>query len=125
MLGFQSQDTVAEELSAADALVLPSFAEGLPVVFMEALAAARPVIASRVAGVGELVVEGETGLLVSPGDQAGLEQALFKLCDTPQLRKDMGLAGRRRVQNEFNSLTEAQWLLTLFRSGGRENKLRP
>ena len=60
--GYRSQDAVADLLASHDALVLPSFAEGVPVVLMEALAANLPVIATAVGGVGELVKDGETGV---------------------------------------------------------------
>jgi len=120
MMGYQSQSDVAKALSQADALVLPSFAEGLPVVFMEALAAATPVIASRVAGVGELVVDGETGLLVHAGDITSLTQALETMITQPEMRKRMGRVGQAIVAQEFNSQHEAARLLTLFDTqGGR------
>jgi glycosyltransferase involved in cell wall biosynthesis len=124
LLGLKSQSEVAEALAAADALVLPSFAEGLPVVLMEALATGRPVIASRIAGVGELVEDKVTGLLVAPGDVAGLEEAILALADDPNLRANMGAAGRARVQDDFDCRKEALWLLNLFRGRGGDG-LRP
>jgi glycosyltransferase involved in cell wall biosynthesis len=72
--GYQSQDEVAAILATADAFVLPSFAEGVPVVLMEALAANLPVIATRITGVPELVEDGVSGLLVSPGDADALAE---------------------------------------------------
>ena len=72
--GFQSQGAVAALLEEADMLVLPSFAEGVPVVLMEALASRIPVIASRVAGVQELVEDGVSGFAVPPGDVATLAE---------------------------------------------------
>ncbi len=77
-LGYLSQQEVAREIEKADALVLPSFAEGLPVVYMEALASARPAIATDVAGVSELIVNDETGLLIKPGDPIALASAILK-----------------------------------------------
>jgi glycosyltransferase involved in cell wall biosynthesis len=124
LLGLKSQSEVAAALAEADALVLPSFAEGLPVVFMEALATGRPVIASRVAGIGELVEDKVTGLLVAPGDAAGLEQAILTLADDPRLRVTMGAAGQALVREEFDSRKEALWLLTLIRGRGGD-ALRP
>jgi glycosyltransferase involved in cell wall biosynthesis len=124
ILGYRSQSDVAEALSEADVLVLPSFAEGLPVVFMEALAAGRPVIASRVAGVGELVEDGVTGRIVAPGDRDGLEAAIVSLAVDPEGRAAMGRAGQARVREGFDSDLEAAWLLQLFtRKGG--DALRP
>ena len=113
-VGYRSQDEVAALLREATALVLPSFAEGLPVVLMEALAARVPVVATRIAGVGELVEDGVSGLLVPPGDAAALRDALARLLADPALRARMGEAGRARVVAAFDSEREAAWLATLF-----------
>lgn len=107
VLGAQSQDRVAEELAQSHALVLPSFAEGVPVVLMEAMASARPVIATRVAGVGELVEDGTSGYVVPPGDLDGLVAAMENLAADPALRARMGAAGRRKVEAEFDISLEA------------------
>jgi glycosyltransferase involved in cell wall biosynthesis len=114
LLGFRSQSEVASALIGADALVLPSFAEGLPVVIMEALAAGCPVIATRVAGVGELVEDKVCGLLVAPGDQDGLTNAILELAEKPELRRRMGEVGQTRVRENFDSKLEAAKLLSLF-----------
>ena len=113
LLGFQSQAEVAEALARADALVLPSFAEGVPVVLMEAMASARPVICTQVAGVSELVEDGRSGFIVPPGNAGRLAQAIKTLADAPDLA-EMGLAGRARVAAEFNNDIEAARLLTHF-----------
>lgn len=113
-LGYRSQAEVARALGDADALVLPSFAEGLPVVLMEALAAGRPVIATRVAGVGELVEDGVSGLLVHAGDVGGLGRAIRRLAEDPALRLRMGQAGRRMVRAEFDVRVEAARIARLF-----------
>ncbi|HAC47901.1 MAG TPA: colanic acid biosynthesis glycosyltransferase WcaL, partial [Sulfitobacter sp.] len=68
LTGWVDEARVTSELSAAHALVMPSFAEGLPMVVMEAMAAARPVIATYIAGTPELVQPGQTGWLVPAGD---------------------------------------------------------
>ena len=94
--------------------MLPSFAEGLPVVLMEALAARVPVVATRIAGVAELVGDGESGLLVPPGDPGALRAALARLLGDPALRCAMGEAGRARVVGAFDSKAEAAWLAQLF-----------
>ena len=106
-LGYRSQAGVAAALAEADALVLPSFAEGLPVVLMEAMASRRPVIATRVGGVGELVEDGVSGLLVEAGDAAGLAGAIAALAADPARRAGMGAAGRARVLAAFDAETEA------------------
>lgn len=120
-LGFRSQSEVAAALAEHDAFVLPSFAEGVPVVLMEAMASSRPVIATRVGGVAELVQDGQSGLLVAPGDADGLAQAIMRLADDPALRADMGTAGRARVAAEFNVQTEARRILALFLGQGGTN----
>lgn len=123
-LGYRSQAGVAEALSEADALVLPSFAEGLPVVLMEALAAARPVIATRVAGVGELVEDGVSGLLVHAGDMDGLARAIGRLADDAALRARLGRAGRETVMAEFDVRLEAARIARLF-AGDLTGDARP
>lgn len=116
--GYLSQGAVAEALAASDAMVLPSFAEGLPVVLMEALASARPVIASQVAGVSELVEDGVNGYLVPPGDEETLADRIGRLADDPALRARMGLAGREKVQAEFDARREAARIGALFAGQG-------
>lgn len=112
LLGYQSQQGVAEALRAADALVLPSFAEGVPVVLMEAMASARPVIATRVAGVPELVEDGVSGFLVPPGNERALADAILALAEADIAA--MGEAGRAKVKSEFSTVTEAEKLLEHF-----------
>ena len=114
--GYRSQDEVAALLEEADMLVLPSFAEGVPMVLMEAMASRIPVIASRVAGVPELVEDGVTGFLVPPGDVESLAARMVALWDDPERAREMGARGRRVVEAEFDVEREAEWLLQLFRS---------
>jgi glycosyltransferase involved in cell wall biosynthesis len=121
--GYLIEAEVAECLASADMLVLPSFAEGLPVVLMEALAARIPVIATQIAGVPELVVDGVSGLIVPPGDTESLVRAIDRLLSDPELRIRMGEAGRARVEVEHDITREAAWLAQLFAGTGRG--LRP
>ncbi len=114
--GYCDQEEVVALLSEADMLVLPSFAEGLPVVLMEALASRIPVIATPVAGVSELVRDGETGLLVPPGDVNGLVAALDRLLSDPELCRRLGEAGRAAVKERHDVAREAERLLALFRN---------
>ena len=117
--GFQSQEGVAQAVGQADALILPSFAEGLPVVLMEALAAARPVIATQVAGVGELVEDGVSGLLVPASDEAALTKAILTLAEMPpDKRAAMGAAGQAKVRAEFDAKVEAARIGVLFAGKG-------
>jgi glycosyltransferase involved in cell wall biosynthesis len=94
-LGYQEE--VARWYSAFDAFVLPSANEGTPVTAIEALAAGRPVVATRVGGVPDVVRDGEDGFLVEVGDARGLAERLAQLAADPNLRGRMGAAGRERV----------------------------
>jgi glycosyltransferase involved in cell wall biosynthesis len=94
-LGYQ--EDVAPFYAAFDALILPSSNEGTPVSAIEALAAGRPVVATRVGGVPDVVQEGEDGFLVEPGATDDLAERLARLAREPELRERMGRAGRDRV----------------------------
>jgi glycosyltransferase involved in cell wall biosynthesis len=98
-LGFQ--EDVAPFYAAFDALVLPSLNEGTPVSAIEALAAGRPVVATRVGGVPDVVRDGEDGFLVDPGAVDDLAVRLAKLAADPSLRERMGAAGRERVLKRY------------------------
>jgi len=98
--GFQRD--VLPFLQAADAFVLPSTQEGLSLSALEAMAMSKPVVACRVGGTPEVVVDGETGLLVSPGRPAELAAALERLLSHPEEAKAMGAAGQRRVREAFD-----------------------
>jgi glycosyltransferase involved in cell wall biosynthesis len=112
--GAVGQDKIADHYRAASVFCLPSFYEGIPVVLMEAMASRRPVIATAVAGVRELVRDGETGLLVSPGRADELADALERLLDDPALRRRMGEAGRRYVTGSYDIDASAGSLARLF-----------
>lgn len=88
-------------LGALDLLVLPSVTEGLGLVLLEAMAASLPVVATAVGGVPEVVLDGETGLLVSPGDPAALARAIADLLRVPERARQLGAAGRERVARLF------------------------
>jgi glycosyltransferase involved in cell wall biosynthesis len=113
--GYRTQEEVAVFLEAADMLVLPSFAEGLPVVLMEALASRIPVIATPMAGVSELVQDGVTGLLVPPGDIDGLTDALDRLLGDHDLCRRLGEAGCRAVGERHDVAREVATLFALLR----------
>ncbi|MGB0911966.1 MAG: glycosyltransferase family 4 protein [Phaeobacter italicus] len=115
--GYQSQAAVAEAMSSADIFVLPSFAEGVPVVLMEAMASQTPVITSVVAGIPELVEDGKSGHLVPPGDVETLAARIVSLAQDPQLRARMGAHGRARVVAEFDIEIEAARIARLFQDG--------
>ncbi|MFP4303501.1 MAG: glycosyltransferase family 4 protein [Rhodosalinus sp.] len=112
--GYRDERGVAEALAGADIFVLPSFAEGLPVVLMEALAARCAVVTTRIAGIPELVRDGETGLIVPPGEAGALAGALGRLLDDAPLRQRLAEAGRAAVEAEFNLAHEPAKLACLF-----------
>lgn len=115
--GYQSQDEVAQTLARSAVFVLPSFAEGVPVVLMEAMAARRPVVATRIAGIPELVEDGMSGRVVSPGDGAALVDAVCDVLSDPGRAATMGAAGRHKVEAEFDIAKEAGKLALLFGKG--------
>jgi glycosyltransferase involved in cell wall biosynthesis len=123
-MGYQSQAEVAQAMAGADALVLPSFAEGLPVVLMEALAAGTPVICSQVAGVNELVEQGVCGFVVPAGDTETLAARILELAADPARARAMGVRGQERVRAEFDIHIEAARIGALFAGQGGDG-LRP
>jgi glycosyltransferase involved in cell wall biosynthesis len=113
--GFLDNHGVLQELVAARALVLPSFAEGLPVVIMEAMALHRPVISTYVAGIPELIEPGVSGWLVPAGELNMLAEAMAEAltADLAELER-MGRAGATRVAERHNALFEAGKLAVFF-----------
>lgn len=123
-----TSEVLRDEILAARALVLPSFAEGLPMVIMEAMALRRPIISTFVAGIPELVLPGEHGWLVPAGDVTALARAMQICLDVPidTLRR-MGEAARERVIARHSVDTQAALLANLFRRavGGASIVLEP
>lgn len=107
VLGWRTRPQVAELMRAADVVVAPSVPmgdgrqEGIPVTLMEAMSTGLPVVASRMSGIPELVEDGQTGLLVPPGDPEALAGALEKLDASADLRRRLGSAAREKVVREF------------------------
>jgi len=120
LLGARTRPEIAAQLRRSDVLVAPSVPtsdgrrEGIPVVLMEAMSSALPVVASRLSGIPELVEDEVTGLLAPPGDPAALAAALTRLHDDPELRRRLGTAGRERVLREFDLRHSADWLIAHF-----------
>jgi glycosyltransferase involved in cell wall biosynthesis len=94
-------DGIDAALDGADILLLTSRGEGTPLVLMEALARLKPVVASAVGGVPDIVRDGETGLLVPPGDAGALAAAVARLTADPGAARAMAAAGRRHVEARF------------------------
>jgi glycosyltransferase involved in cell wall biosynthesis len=115
LAGWMDNNKVRQEMLSCRAMVLSSFGEGLPVVIMEALALARPVICTRIAAIGELVSNGENGWLVNSGSADDLASAIREALDSPvdELSR-MGAAGRRMVLGKHDANVEGKVLASLF-----------
>jgi glycosyltransferase involved in cell wall biosynthesis len=97
--GFRTD--IPKILAQLDILVLPSLQEPFGKIVIEAMAMEKPVVASKVGGVPEIVVDGKTGLLIPPGDSDAIRQALESLISDQETRKEMGVEGRKRVEQMF------------------------
>jgi glycosyltransferase involved in cell wall biosynthesis len=100
-MGHVSESDLYVSYGNSDVFVLPSDQEGFGLVFLEAMAAGRPIVAARAGGVPEVVLEGETGLLVEYGDVDEIAYAVIRLGADPDLRIALGRAGQRRVEERF------------------------
>lgn len=110
------QADMAAIYSLIDILVLPSLNEGAPMTVLEAMSAGRPVVATRTGALPDIVVEGETGILVGSGDAPAVESALVSLLADPARLLQMGRAGRSRVEAKFSSDSMARDYLDLYHS---------
>lgn len=120
--GWITSSAVREQILAARALVLPSFAEGLPVVIMEAMALRRPVLSTYIAGIPELVVAGETGWLFPAGSVEELTEAMQRCLALPDAElKQIGEASHRRVLARHHIDVEAAKLTALFQGIKAQN----
>jgi colanic acid/amylovoran biosynthesis glycosyltransferase len=113
--GSVNQDRIQEFYRAADVFALASFAEGIPVVLMEAMAMEIPCVATRINGIPELIEDGVDGLLVAPSDVLGLAGSIVRLMEDPGLREAIGKAGRLRVQREYELSDSVDRLQAIFR----------
>jgi glycosyltransferase involved in cell wall biosynthesis len=114
LTGAVGQDRLREYYERADVFCAPSFAEGVPVVLMEAMATELPVIATRVMGVPELVDDGVSGRLVAPGRADALADAIRELARDGSARRRMGREGRAKVVAEFDVDASAAALAELL-----------
>jgi glycosyltransferase involved in cell wall biosynthesis len=127
LLGSRSQGAVLEKLQAADIFALASTADAqgatdvFPTVILEAMASARPVVSTRLAGIPELVVDGQSGMLAPPGDSTALAHALEQLLRDPELRLRFGHSGRARIEQDFRIEQTVAPLINLF----QKNSAKP
>jgi len=124
LLGWLGPGAKESAFAAADLYLLPSYMEGFPVSVVEAMAHGLPVVSTAVGGIPELVQDGDTGLLLEPGDVEGIARAVEVLARDPELRSRMGQAGRRRVAElcAMDGIRSRLWTiydeLLVPRSGG-------
>jgi glycosyltransferase involved in cell wall biosynthesis len=114
LTGSLTQEGVRAELARSDAFVLPSLAEGIPVVLMEAMASYVPCISTPVNGIPELIEHGHTGLLATPGDVDSLVTQLTLLCTDAGLRQRMALAAYAKVTRQFDLFSNVRALGGVF-----------
>lgn len=114
--GALNQDEILAQYRKAHAFVLPSFAEGLPVVLMEAMALGIPCVTTHITGVPELIDNESDGLLTAPSDLEGLVKALMRLMDDPALRNDIAVKARSRVVAEYSLRGSVERLSHIFES---------
>lgn len=110
------QERVVDYLSAMDVFVLPSLSEGIPMALLEALAIARPVVATRVGGIPEVIEHGVNGLLVDPEDTSLLARSIRELIEDRSKAIGLGKAGRVRIEREFSANLMADRMMDMYRS---------
>lgn len=115
---------IARLLAAMDVFVLPSIREGLPISLIEAMAASRPVVASDIGSVRNLVRDGEAGFVVAPRDTAAFTAAVRRLAEEPALRTRMGQVGHAAVVKSFSLSSAMQAYETLYRSAASRTHVR-
>ncbi len=113
--GFLTEEELAREFSEADLVVLPSYAETSPMTVQQAMAAGKPVVATRVGGVPQLIEEGASGRLVDAGDTAGLTDALASLLSDPEGRRAMGAHAKREAESRFSVGSVADKNIEVYR----------
>ncbi|TVQ31780.1 MAG: colanic acid biosynthesis glycosyltransferase WcaL [Wenzhouxiangella sp.] len=114
--GALNHDQVRTMYARADAFVLPSFAEGIPVVLMEAMATGLPCISTRITGIPELIKDGETGFTTAASDVDELVERLEQLINDPALREQLGRAGRQQVCESYNLARNVDILAERFQT---------
>jgi colanic acid/amylovoran biosynthesis glycosyltransferase len=113
--GLLNQDQLRQLYRDSDAMVLASFAEGVPVALMEAMAMEIPCVTTWITGVPELIENMKDGLLVAPGDEVALAEAIGRLMDDPELRRRLGCAGRQKVLAKYDLNRNGARLAEVFK----------
>jgi glycosyltransferase involved in cell wall biosynthesis len=112
--GAVNQDRIRGLFEQADVFALASSAEGVPVVLMEAMAMEIPCVTTWITGIPELIRNSIDGLLVAPSDDQGLANAIALLMDDEDLRRRLGIAGRKRVMEKYDLRANVARLATVF-----------
>jgi glycosyltransferase involved in cell wall biosynthesis len=115
---------VARLLAAMDVFVLPSIREGLPISLIEAMAARRPVVASSIGSVNDLVTDGQNGFVAPPDRPAAFTDAIRKLLDAPDLRRRLADAGRQNVESSYSLASVVRAYEHLYRSSMKMSHVR-
>jgi glycosyltransferase involved in cell wall biosynthesis len=114
-LGSMTHQATLDEVALADVFVLASFAEGLPVALMEAMALSVPCVSTPIAAIPELIQDGRNGLLVPPANTQALQSALEKLAQNPELRRQLGVAARATAESQYDLGRNLDKLASLWR----------
>ncbi len=112
--GSVNQDKIRDLYAQADLFAIPSFAEGIPVVLMEAMSMEIPCVTTRITGIPEMIRDGIDGLLTTPSDVEELAGAIGKMIDDPELRERLAKNGRIRVQEHYNLSKSVDRLASIF-----------
>ncbi|SMH44519.1 glycosyltransferase family 4 protein [Azospirillum agricola] len=117
--GWLDQQGCRRELAAAQVLVQPSMFEGLPMSVLEAMAEGLTIVATPVGSVPDAIADGETGLLVPPGDTDALAAALARVIDDPTLRRNLSIGARSRWERQFDIAVYRERILDIYRRNAR------
>ena len=109
------RDDMDELLKALDIFVLPSLSEGIPLALLEAMAASRAAVSSRVGGIPEIVEDGIEGFLVEPMDVTSLAERCRRLVESPDVARKMGEQARKRVEREFSATAMADRVALVYK----------
>lgn len=116
------REDIVEILKIIDLFVLPSFSEPFGLVILEAMACGKPVIGTHIGGIPDIIEDGKTGFLVSPGDEKAQVEAIIELLTNSQRAKKMGQEGRRRVEKYFTSEAMVEKTANLYKQLIKDKK---
>ena len=124
LTGFRQHEQVLSIVNTSDIFIMPSRSEGTPVALLEAAALGRPILASRVGGIPDLVKDGEHALLTPPGDIDALAAGLSRLCENSKLAERLGSKAKERVEKEFSIKTQVIATLMAYRKAWQHARKR-